>query len=585
MLTLDNFEKQTASAIVQRGRNYYNDGLVAGLEETADNIWSAEVYGSADYSVEVSLNDANEVHGFSCDCPYDGPLCKHVVAALFAIREEKTKAEGKKTVNSAGKQKKSTFDALLNAVSLDEYRDFVRRHALRDKDFKTTFELFFSEKMVNPDVEKKYGDLIRKLVRKHSDHGYIDYRSSRQLASEVDKLLAQGRDMTARGNFRDAFLLSKVALKELIEAVEGCDDSGGDVGGAISEAIELLAGIAKSDDAAPIIKQEVFDYLRTELTQEAYFSYGDFGYEMFSVFRTLAVQSGQSTAFVDFIDRQCRKLTGKHDEYRKDFYQKQKIGFYREIGWDDAAEKLIRQNMNIVEIRQAEVGKAISRKDYTAAKDLIADGIRTAEEKGHSGTIAEWKKELLQIAVLENDTNAIRRLARYFAFDRGFNTDYYQQWKQTHPVAEQKDAVEKLIAERIDEADREYSKHGNSFFGASQPPHLRYVGPLYIKEQMWDRLLALVQTANRLDALLEYHEHLAKRYPKEMLALYIPKFRFLGDQVDGRSQYADLAGKMKRVLKDIPEAREPVTVLVRELIAKNPRRSAMIEELNKVLKV
>ncbi len=585
-MTLDNFEKQTASAIVQRGRSYYNDGLVADLEETADNVWSAQVYGSDDYSVEVSLNDENEIRGFSCDCPYDGPVCKHVVAVCYAIREEKAKASKMKIVKPGEKQKKNAFENLLDAVGLNEYKDFIRKQASRDKDFKTNFELFFSEKMANPDVEKKYGDLIRKLVRKYSDHGYIDYRSSRRFASEVGNLLAQGKDMIAKGNFRDGFLLSKAALKELIEAVESCDDSGGDVGGAVSDTVGLIARVAESDDAATAIKQEIFDYLQTELDRGPYFSYGDFGYEMFSVFRSLAAQLDQSAAFVDFIDNQCRKLTGNYDRYRKEFYQKQKIGFYKEKGWDDAAEKLIGQNMDIVEIRQAEVAKALNRKDYATAKRLIAEGVKVAEEMEHFGTVSQWKKELLSIAVAENDTETIRRLARYFAFDFGFNRDYYRQWKQTYSATEQRDAVEKLIAEKIDEANRKQPDAQYSFiFGSSQPQYLRYVGPLYIEEQMWDRLFALVQADNRLSTFLEYHEYLAKRYPKEMLALYIPKFKFLGDKVDGRSQYADLAAKMKRVLKDIPEAKEPITALVRELIAKNPRRPAMIEELNKVVGV
>ncbi|MDR2929017.1 MAG: hypothetical protein LBV41_12585 [Cytophagaceae bacterium] len=585
MLTLNNFEKQIDSTIVQRGRSYYNDGLVGELKETAENVWATEVYGSDDYSVEVSLANENEIRSFVCDCPYDGPVCKHVTAVCYAIREEKAKAPKTITAKPSSKQKNGTFDDLLNAVDLAEYKDFVSRHASRNRDFKAIFELFFSDKVPHPDVEKKYSMLIRKIIRKYSDHGFIDYRASRQLSSEIGNLLAQGNDMVAKGNFRDAFLMCKASLKELIEALKGCDDSSGEVGGVLSDAIELLAAVVRSNDAAPAIKQQIFEYLQTELAQEQYFEYGDFGYELFAVFYNLAVLLGHFAAFIDFIDQQCRKLTGRYGDYHKEFLQKKKIAFYREIGRGDAAEKLVRQNMDIVEIRQAEVEKSIRQKDYAEAKRLIADGICIAEKKQHSGTVAQWKKELLQIAVAENDTKAIRQLAQHFALDYGFNKDYYWQWKQTYPAVEQNEAIEKLITERLDETKREYAKQKNPYFAPSQPPYLRSVAPVYIEEQMWDRLLALVQADHRLDTLLNYHEHLAKHYPEEMLAMYMPQFEFFGKKVEGRSQYADLATKMKRVLMDIPEANEPITALVRKLITQNPRRPAMIEELNKVLKI
>ena len=156
-------------------------------------------------------------------------------------------------------------------------------------------------------------------------------------------------------------------------------------------------------------------------------------------------------------------------------------------------------------------------------------------------------------------------------FNRGFDKEYYRQWKQTYSEAEQNDAVESLIADRIDEAAREHSSY------------LRYVGEIYIEEQMWDRLFELVQADNNLHSLLQYHKYLAKRYPKEMAALYIPNLKSLGNKVEGRSQYADFAEKLKLVLKDIPEAQEPMTALVNELIAKKPRRPAMIDELSKVI--
>jgi hypothetical protein len=85
--------------------------------------------------------------------------------------------------------------------------------------------------------------------------------------------------------------------------------------------------------------------------------------------------------------------------------------------------------------------------------------------------------------------------------------------------------------------------------------------------------------------ILKYHEHLIKRFPKEMLALYLPAFKGYGDDANKRSEYADLAKKMIRIIKDLPEGKEKIQTIVHGLISKYPRRPAMVDELNKVLNV
>lgn len=103
MLTLDNFEIQIASVIVQRGRGYYNNGSVISIEETDDNTWTAEVEGTQLYTVEVTLKNKT-ITDYSCDCPYDGGTCKHVVAVLFTLRDE---LGDKKKKGERDKKKKS----------------------------------------------------------------------------------------------------------------------------------------------------------------------------------------------------------------------------------------------------------------------------------------------------------------------------------------------------------------------------------------------------------------------------------------------------------------------------------------------
>jgi uncharacterized Zn finger protein len=81
------FTKEIHALILQRGREYFRQGAVLNLTETADG-WTAEVEGQEPYHVAITGHD-QPVEWF-CDCPHDhGPVCKHVAAVLYAIRDLK----------------------------------------------------------------------------------------------------------------------------------------------------------------------------------------------------------------------------------------------------------------------------------------------------------------------------------------------------------------------------------------------------------------------------------------------------------------------------------------------------------------
>ena len=197
MLTLQNFENHINPTILQRGKQYYSNGKVAYIEEAGNYTWSAEVEGTEKYEVEVTMNANDEINTYLCDCPYEGGICKHVVAVLFALQNEIIKAEKEPKKGL----KKDVFETLLKSVTNNEYQNFIRHYSTKNKDFKTEFELFFADKDSRIDVEKKYTELIQKLIRKYTSHGYIDYRASFGLSRDVDKLLETGLAYAAKNNF------------------------------------------------------------------------------------------------------------------------------------------------------------------------------------------------------------------------------------------------------------------------------------------------------------------------------------------------------------------------------------------------
>lgn len=578
MLTLKNFEKQVSETILKRGKKYYDDGAVSSIAETEENEWQVTVDGSETYSVEVTLKNTT-ISDYFCDCPYDGDTCKHAVAAFFALRD----AMDKHKKDRPGASPKNVFENVLQKISLKEYQDFTRQYALKNKEFRTQFELWFADKDERIDVSKKYADLLKKIIKSHTERGYIDYQASKSLSRDVGKLLDTGYEFVKKRNYTDAFTLAKPVIQELMEVITYTDDSSGSIGSVFSKTVQLIKAIAGAKDTALQLKEQVFDFLQSELNSKQYFDYGDYGDELFDIFQQLAGELNREKAFLAYIDAQLSKLTGKYDSYRKDFFITTKIEFLEALGRTGEVEKVIQQNMDVVAVREGEVNKAIDQKNFILAKRLISEGITTARKNEHPGIVSAWEKALLHIAVLEKDKETVRHYAKHFAFDRGFDKEYYSQWKKTYPAAEWKEVIEAYIQQEIKKVANENNQRKGKGWYTSNSDLIYSLAPVYIQEQYWDRLLALVQKENNLRVLLQFHDHLAKRYPSELLNMYLPAFKQQGDKVGARNEYADLAQKMKKVIKDIPDGKEKIIALAEQLKQKMPRRPAMIEELNKIL--
>ena len=105
-MTLENFEEQIGDVMLGRGYDYFTNKHVDDLEEIEPGVWTAEVQGTEIYLITIKL-EKNEIIDWACDCPYDGEICKHVVAVLYeltrTLKTSKTKPD-KKNSQYKGKQ-------------------------------------------------------------------------------------------------------------------------------------------------------------------------------------------------------------------------------------------------------------------------------------------------------------------------------------------------------------------------------------------------------------------------------------------------------------------------------------------------
>lgn len=572
MLSLDNFESQINATIVQRGRDYFKQQTVESLEEHPRGVWTAVVEGRDDYEVIVNLA-GKYIGKTSCDCPYDGGgVCKHIVAVLFALRE-RSSLPAKKSAKPA----KLSFEDLLLKVNLEEMRDFVRQQKTRDREFGEKFMLFFAEKDPNLDVSAKYEGLVRQIVRKHSSKGFMEYRQTFSFEKEIQQVLDAADTAIERKNFREAFAIGKLLCHEVLQLIQASDDSAGNIGGVLSSAIQIFDNLAAAPTLSPELCDSIFEHLLKMLEDKDWFSYGDFGYELLRATEKIAPRT-KPERYLNLLDSLLKIHADKHSDFFQDYFKKLKIQFLESMGRQEEAEKLVAASMDVVEIREGVVQKALQKKEFLKAKQLVREGIELAEAKGHPGTVSNWEKMLLEIAYLENERGAIQHFTKKFAFDRGLNVEFYQKWKATFSPEEWQRVIESHIQSVVETEKKAPKSHWSNL---EESLFLR-LSPIFIQEKMWQRLLELIPPSPSEHTLAAVHPHLATLFPQQLLGFYLQVLSELGDRASQRSEYSHLADLMLKVKRDIENSAVAIDNLAAALILKFPRRPAMLDELRRV---
>jgi hypothetical protein len=134
MITFPRFEQQLAAKQLQKGKFYFEEELVCNLAEALPGYWKADVSGKNDYEVQITIQHG-EITQTYCDCPHEVEFCKHVVAALYAIKAElKSRGNGEVPAPPASE---AEFARCISAMPESELRAFVADYAKTNPQFRS----------------------------------------------------------------------------------------------------------------------------------------------------------------------------------------------------------------------------------------------------------------------------------------------------------------------------------------------------------------------------------------------------------------------------------------------------------------
>ena len=568
-MNLKDFEEHINPDIVERGYDYYENGLVSDLENTEPGLWIAYVFGSERYTVTVNTH-RSIIKDWECDCPYDwGPVCKHVVAVFYAIAEE----IGTEPIpgSDKGKKKKSQKEQLKEIYKKVDKQDLIKfldSQFRNSMEMKHTFLAYFAE-MLDEDFLTKYAKMIRNFSKSaQGRHGFIDYQHSFTFMKPVLGLVDKAEELTTRKEYSESIAICRAVIEEVTDAIHQMDDSSGEAGFAINRAFEIFAEVL-SQNLSPLFMDELFDYCIKEYQKSKYHDFS-FEWHFLDLLVLLTNSTEKEKALFKLIDKEIGK--NRNEEYGDWVLidlQKTKVKYLQNQNRHKEAQQIIISNIEYPEFRTMLVDETLQDENFEEAKRLTREGRDIARKIGHTGTEFEWFEKLFQIAETEKNEKDIIALAEKLYFNyRSDAMKYYKKLKKHYHSGQWQEKAEEII-NKI---------KGSDELGSVRDAH--QLADIFVEEKYINRLLKLLKL-NSFDFnfIYTYAKNISSVYPGELPGIFREGLLKMAEK-PGRSGYRQLASNMKKAVK-FEGCREMVYSLINELKIKYKNRPAMIEILDR----
>lgn len=575
-----NWQKLFASHILERGYDYYCDGAVENIEIGHDDI-RADVVGTEDYEVEISLNDG-KVTDMYCSCPYaaGGNNCKHMAAVLYEwtadIMDENepedtdnedmdddADAESMDLFEPAVtvcdyKKKSAAVEKLVTSAERDIVQAFLVSVLAEDKKLLRRFRNMVNKCATNEDVED-YFEQIDEIADRYlgRDH-FINYYQAYDFMLELEEIIDKDvRRMIDNGSHISAFhVMNHIFV--LLGNVD-MDDSGGETS-MLAEQIyqlwlELLTKVNAQDKRKMFIwftthmDGSVIDYLEEYIEQIIMEEFKEPEYEQDKL---------------SFVEEMIEKAEKKDSGWSRDYaVGKWTVTYLKTLeeknAPEDQLEEICKKYWNNSGVRRYYIDRYFEKKEYDRVLQVLDESIEL--DKAYRGQVLEYNQKKKEIYRLQGNKSAyIEQLWKLVLEQSAGDLDIYKELKAQY-------------------SEKEWLIKREELF--KKLPANAHIDRLYKEEKLYDRLLAYVLKSSGLYAVQSYENVLKKEYPKQILSKYQDEVNKMASCTGNRKHYADLVALLRR-MKQIKGGSEIVETIVEEWKIKYRNRPAMMDELSKL---
>lgn len=235
LITCDLLHTMARDATYARGYAYAQEGRVQEVS-MLDGVLSARVEGRENYRVRL-FRQGDRLE-FDCTCPVGNELrfCKHCVAAGLAwLMAQGTPLGGEAAGTVSREDSLARIGALLEGLDAPELRELLLAEARMDGDLCERLLLREAAQDADPAA---VGRLRAAIDRATATDGFVDYDDTYAFAGRLDDVV-DGLAALASANPAAVVELAEHAVRQVEEALNEVDDSGGMVGDVLQGLLEL----------------------------------------------------------------------------------------------------------------------------------------------------------------------------------------------------------------------------------------------------------------------------------------------------------------------------------------------------------
>ena len=551
-MKISDWEKHFEPHILNRGWDYYDDELVE-IEHMDERFILASVEGTETYTVEIAL-DNGHVSEMTCDCPYaaDGNNCKHMAAVLFAADDEEW---NQKTVTeqiiSQGrndqKSREETCMRLIASLPEEQVRSLLADFAKEHYDIMERI-LLKEKKAVDLRTKSQWKKDIERITREASDRsGFIDYRHAVDYMVELCSYLRkQIAPLLENRLIMDAFDLVGLVF---IEAFSVDLDDDGELNTISAECREYWEELITSPEAD---QPKMLDWFREQIARFA----KDAGEEdLWQVVFDCFTDPGLLPVILDMLDERIRSAS----KYALPEFIGQRIGLMERMNASETEISVYRMRFwEYPFMRMQELDRLEEEKKWDEALELLCECEKM--DAGETYLLDGYSRRRIRILKETGQEQAYRKALREYVFS-------FPQSDMTY-VLELKESVSK----------EQWQQLLQELFQSEKTRNIRR--ELQLSEGMLEQMISEIELSHNPYEIKRYEKELRKVYPERVRDILIRQQDEEMKIASTRNGYAKIIQELKH-LYGYPDGRKKVKEMVETWKRIFPRRSAMLDELNK----
>ncbi len=489
------FELHFDGDVVYQGEKLYDSGAVHEINKPEKNLWTIMVHDGIFYEVELFSPFAQRRKS-SCECDEykQTKSCKHITAALFALRtqlreEAERKADRQKHKTTSGK--KLNINTLLQELDKQDLMHFIKAYARKDKNFNIALKAHFARRVDLEDNHAKYKGILDSIIKP------ITSNTNRAKSADLKSFIAVSKELTAQledalsvSDYRDAYYIIDAAISKT-EYVRYHYDNYADETSAISQRFHDLLVLLHQRVHAEELKSSLLELI-IELPQRSYYRHNDLENHLYYL---LIGKQHKDKELMLRLKEICLGTLLKKQREDNDIITLLSIvlmlDFHltklKDITWfvTDYSKLSMSVVDRLVQANQAEVSVKLMKK-----------------MQSHFPKSRELKRKLLQVYLTLDQLDELTKLLPKYVIQSD-DTKLLFKLKDKLSSDQWTDVILELIT---------YYKE--------DPTKKSILASLYFQEEDYDSLIALMHSGVEIDLVMNYDHKLYRTYHKDLTEIY-----------------------------------------------------------------